>query len=77
MEIENHHLANTAVVIVTGKGHQWAFLDSPMVKILPSNAGGSSSILGRAAKIPHAACPGQKKKKKKDHQWILKLVDEE
>ena len=55
--------AAAAVVIVTGKGHQWDFLGSPMVKTLPSNAGGSSSIPGRAAKILHAACHGQKKKK--------------
>ena len=29
----------------------------PVVKILPSNAGGVGSTLGEGAKIPHASCP--------------------
>ena len=31
MKIENHHLANTAVIIVSGKNHQW------MIKIREQN----------------------------------------
>ena len=33
----------------------------PVVKTLPSNAGGVGSILGQEAKIPHAAWPKKPK----------------
>jgi len=35
------------------------FLDHPVVKTSPSNAGGTGSISGQVAKIPHASQPEQ------------------
>ena len=45
------------------------FSGGPVVKTLPSNAGGTASIPGRGTKIPHAAQCGQKKKKKKESSF--------
>ena len=42
--------------------HLWDFPGSPVVKSLPSNAGGAGSISGQEAKIPHAS---QRKKNPK------------
>ena len=39
----------------------WDFSGSPVVKTLPSNAGGASSIPGQGAKIPHASWPKKAK----------------
>ena len=41
------------------------FPGSPVVKTLPSNAGGECSIPGQEAKIPHALGPKTKTLKKK------------
>ena len=41
------------------------FPEGPVVKTLPSNAGGAGSIPGREAKIPHASQPKKPKHKKK------------
>ena len=42
--------------------NDWGFSSSPMVKILPSSAGGASSIPGQGIKITHAEwCSGEKK----------------
>ena len=38
------------------------FLGSPVVKTLPSSAGGIGSIPGRGTKIPHALTKKQKRK---------------
>ena len=46
------------------KGKYWDFPGSPVVKTLPSNAGGMGLIPGWGAKIPHAVWCGQKLKKK-------------
>ena len=50
------------------KERVWDLLGGPVVKTLPSNAGGVGLIPGRRAKIPHALRPknqntGEKKKK--------------
>ena len=45
-----------------GINMSWDFLDGPVVKTLPSNAGDVSLILGWGAKIPHAMWCSQKKK---------------
>ena len=36
---------------------KWDFPGGPVVKTLPSNAGGEGSIPGWGAKIPHASQP--------------------
>ena len=61
---------------------KWTFLlsfrGSPVVKTLPSNAGGEGSIPGQEAKIPHASGPKTKalKKKKKTYlQTRYRLTD--
>ena len=40
------------------------FPDRPVVKTLPSNAGGTSSIPGWGAEVPHASQSKQNKKQK-------------
>ena len=40
------------------------FPSSPVVKTLPSNAGGLGSIPGQKAKIPHASRPKKKTKQR-------------
>ena len=49
------------------------FPGSPVVKPLPSSAGGAGSILGRGAKIPHVLWP--KKSKHKTNNTITKSAD--
>ena len=44
----------------------WDFPGGPVVKTLPSTAGGAGSIPGWGTKIPHATQSGQKKEKKKE-----------
>ena len=39
----------------------WDFPGGPVVKALPSNAGGVGSIPGRGSKIPHASWPKKPK----------------
>ena len=41
------------------------FPSNPVVKTLPSNAGGLGSIPGQKVKIPHASRPKKKKKNRK------------
>ena len=43
------------------------FPGSPVVKTLPSNAGGAGSILGRGAKIPHCYWPKNQNIKQKQY----------
>ena len=43
------------------------FPGSPVVKTLPSNAGGAGSILGRGAKIPHSYWPKNQNIKQKQY----------
>ena len=50
----------------------WDFPSGPVVKTLPSNAGGVGSIPGWGTKIPHAVGCGQKLKKKKKE--LLKVL---
>ena len=53
------------------------FPGSPVVKTLPSNAGGECSIPGQEAKIPHALGPKTKtlkKKKKKKKNLFTKQI---
>ena len=47
------------------------FPGSPVVKTLPSNAGGEGSIPGQGAKIPHASWP--KKQNIKQKQFCNKF----
>ena len=49
----------------------WDFLGSPVVKTLPSNAGGVGPIPSRGAKIPHA--PGPKNQNIKQKQYCNKF----
>ena len=42
--------------------HYWDFPSGPVVKTLPSNAGGMGLIPDRGAKIPHAVGRGQRLK---------------
>ena len=49
----------------TLKKMDWDFPGGPVVKTLPSNAGGMGPIPGWGTKIPHAVGCGQKLKKKK------------
>ena len=48
--------------------HLWGFPGSPVVKSLPSNAGGAGSIPGQGPKIPLALQP---KKTKHETEEIL------
>ena len=43
------------------------FPGSPVVKILPSDAGGEGSLPGREAKIPHASWPKNQNVKQKQY----------
>ena len=43
------------------------FPGSPVVKTMPSNAGGAGSIPGWGAKIPHASWPKNQNIKKNQH----------
>ena len=45
----------------------WDFPGSPVVKILPSNAGGEGSLPGQEAKIPHALWPKKQNVKQKQY----------
>ena len=45
------------------------FPGCPVVKTLPSNAGGMSSIPGWGSKIPHVMQGSKKKKKTKNQLW--------
>ena len=66
---ENCLFRNTQwLVKSTGKNELRDFLGGPVVKTLPSNAGGESSIPGCEAKIPHAHRAKKKKKGKKKTQ---------
>ena len=42
------------IVLLINKKHYRDFPGGPMVKTLPSNAGGGGLILGQGTKIPHA-----------------------
>ena len=42
---------------------RWDFPGGPVVKTLPSSAGGEGSITGQGAKIPHALGPINQKHK--------------
>ena len=44
-------------------GFSWDFSGGPVVKTLPSNAGGEGSIPSRETKIPHALGPKKKNKR--------------
>ena len=44
------------------------FLNGPMVKILPSNAGDMGLIPGQRAKVPHIKGYSQKTKKEQAHE---------
>ena len=50
-----------------GKIHYWDFPGSPVAKTWPSNAGGSGSILGWGAKLPHAARSKNQNRKQKNN----------
>ena len=50
----------------------WDFPGSPVVKTLPSNAGGVGSIPGQGAKITHASQP-EKPKNIKQKQYCNKF----
>ena len=56
----------------------WDFPGSPVVKILPSNAGGAGSTLSQGAKIPHASWPKKQNIKQKQYcnkfKKTLKMV---
>ena len=53
---------------ITGFRHGfWDFPGSPVVKILPSNAGGEGSLPGQEAKIPHALWPKKQNVKQKQY----------
>ena len=43
--------------------NMWDFPDGPVVKTLPSSAGGTGFIPGPGAKFPHASQPKTKNKK--------------
>ena len=43
------------------KTYVWDFPGGPVVKTLPSNAGGAGSIPGQGAEIPHASGPRKNK----------------
>ena len=45
------------------KTGSWDCPNGPVVKILPSNAGGAGSIPGQGTKIPHALQPQKSKHK--------------
>ena len=45
----------------------WDFPGGPVVKTLPSNAGGAGSIPGRGTKIPHASQPKNQSIKQKQY----------
>ena len=49
------------------KESDWDFLGSPVVKTLPSNAGGAGSIPGRGAKLPRASQPKTQNIKQKQY----------
>ena len=49
------------------------FPGSPVVKILPSDAGGMGSTLGEGAKIPRASCPPPPQKEHKEKQYCNKF----
>ena len=57
------------------KERVWDLLGGPVVKTLPSNAGGVGLIPGRRAKIPHALWPKKSKhwKKKKRKSYCNKF----
>ena len=60
---------------VTERNWEGDFPGSPVVKTLPSNAGGVDLIPSLGAKIPHALCPKKKKKKhekKEEEEAIVK-----
>ena len=46
---------------------RWEFPGGPVVKTLPSNAGGEGSIPGRGAKIPRASQPKNQNLKQKQY----------
>ena len=47
--------------------HLRDFPGSPVVRTLPSNAGGAGSIPGQGAKIPHASWPKNQNIKQKQY----------
>ena len=57
--------------IVSSKLKCWDFPGSPVVKILPSNAGGAGLIPGHGAKIPHASRPKNQNVRKKKEAMCL------
>ena len=53
------------------KKKRQGFLDGPVIKILPSNAGGEGSIPDQRAKIP--TCLGAKKSKHKTEEILQQI----
>ena len=49
------------------KSQAWDFLGGPVVKTSPSNAGGTGSIPGQGAGIPHSSQSKNKNIKQKQH----------
>ena len=49
------------------------FPGGPVVKTLPSNAGGAGSIPGQGANIPHASGPKKKNQNIKQKQYCNKF----
>ena len=49
------------------KTELWDIPSSPVVKTLPSNAGGAGSIPGRGAKTPHSSGPKNQNTKQKQY----------
>ena len=49
------------------KSYHRDFPDSPVVRTLPSNAGGAGSIPGQGARVPHASQPKNRNVKQKQY----------
>ena len=60
------------VVLLVKKKHYRDFPGGPVVKTLPSNAGGGGLILGQGTKIPHALQP-KKQNLKQQKQYCNKF----
>ena len=58
----------------TLKCNHWDFLDGPVVKTSPSNAGVAGSIPGQGTKIPDASMPKKKKDKVTNSIKTLKMI---
>ena len=50
----------------------WEFLGGPVVKTLPSNAGGTGSIPGQGAKISYALWPENQNMRQKQYYSKIK-----